>query len=143
MNINLIIGYLEKNEGLVVPENVQFASLDIYNQTADLVGWIDRPTNQKIIETWELIKDNIGLLQVKESLKSYYSNQSFELRNSICADYKLINAGLGVYDETINNKYKQLVIDFRNEFYRLSNLIDAATSKAELQSISPNFPQGV
>jgi len=79
------------------------------------------------------------LNELKTQLKQTYSDMAFEIRSELVPDYKLINAGLGVYSESDILKFKNYITAFRNEYYRLSALIDAATTKEELDLITDNY----
>ena len=68
------------------------------------------------------------------------SQQSFDMREAILPEYNLVNAGLGVYDEATVLSYKLTVQAFRDEFYRVSNLINAAETRSEIDAISISFP---
>ena len=73
---------------------------------------------------------------------------SFQVRNVFLPDYKLINAGIDVYEDDnpgTKLKYKKTVQAFRTEFYRLSGLINSATTNDEIDIIvsGANFPTGI
>jgi len=82
-----------------------------------------------------------SLEEVKASKIQHFSNLAFEKRSIILAEYKLINAGLGVYDETETATIRQIVIDFRTEFYRLKALVEGAGTIAEIELITDNYDE--
>ena len=76
------------------------------------------------------------------------NQMSFNLRNEFLPDYKLINAGIDVYEDESPGtkvKYKNTVKAFRTEFYRLKGLIESAKSNDEIDLIvtNSNFPKGI
>ena len=77
--------------------------------------------------------------EVKISQIQYFSNKAFELREIICPEYKLINASLGLYDETETANIKSIVTQFRTEFYRLKTLVEKATTIQEIEMITDNY----
>jgi len=79
------------------------------------------------------------LEEVKLSKKNTFSQEAFTIRSVLVPDYKLINTALGVYSETDATKYKNYAQAFRNEYYRLVGLIDAATTIEEVNAIEHNY----
>jgi len=79
------------------------------------------------------------LSELKAQQKRLYSDMAFEIRSELVPDYKLINAGLGIYSEADVIKFRNYITAFRTEFYRLSVLIDGATTKEELDLINDNY----
>lgn len=143
IDINSVIGFLEKTENLIVPEGIQFSSFEILFETALRYKWAEVPSKEKIISTWDLIKDEIFLSKKKEEAKSYYSQLSFLLRNELLPDYKILNAAIGIYPEATKIKYSQIVESFRNEYYRISTEIDNAKTIEELKNINENFQRTI
>ncbi len=80
------------------------------------------------------------LAEYKANKVSEFSLLAFDLREAILPEYKLVNAGLGIYDEATVLSYKLTVQAFRDEFYRLSGLIDEATTKEAIDAIEHNYP---
>ena len=68
-----------------------------------------------------------------------FSRMAFDIRNTIYPDYKLINAGLGLYDQITTDKIILTTKAFRDEFYRLKSLVENASSKEELNSIQSQY----
>jgi len=79
------------------------------------------------------------LAEVKANKIQHFSNLSFEKRSIILPEYKLINAGLGIYSEIETANIKQIVVDFRTEFYRLKALIESAETVDEVNEITDNY----
>lgn len=74
-----------------------------------------------------------------ENLKNGYINKislmSFNIRNSKLPEYRISNASIDVYDEATKTSYKNMILDFRTEFYRMKGLIEAAESESEIITI--------
>ena len=80
----------------------------------------------------------------KEKLLASLSRQSFEERRAILPDYKITNALQGVddYPAAVVTSYKNTSNAFRNEYYRIKVLIDAATTEEgiNLALLGVDFP---
>ena len=88
----------------------------------------------------ELIPIYVPTLEDAIRMKvDYYSRMSFENRERLIPEYKLVNASLGIYDEAETHKIQNIVISFRNEFYRLKTLCEACTSIEQLDSIHDEY----
>ena len=61
-----------------------------------------------------------SLDDVKQSKIQYFSSLSFERREEVLPEYKLVNAGLGIYDEEEVVRIVNIVKKYREEFYRCS-----------------------
>lgn len=85
------------------------------------------------VQQWPIAK-------CKPLMKQHFSDLSFEKRTALLPDYKLSNAGLGVYDAATTASILNTVTAFRDEYYRLEGLIDTATTIADLVAIAENFP---
>jgi hypothetical protein len=63
---------------------------------------------------------------------------SLQRYNELCPDYKLKNALTGVYDEILSEEilteYRRISEALRNEFYRVSGLINTAGSTSEVDA---------
>lgn len=96
-------------------------------------------------EVQSLCLSSDSLQDYKLKMIEFLSTQSFVLRQVILPDYKLINASLGIYGEDTKLQYSAIVNSFRNEFYRLRNLIDSAAGLSEIDVIvdSANFPDSL
>ena len=69
-----------------------------------------------------------------------FSDLAFEKRKSFYDDYKLLNAALGsIYTVEVNTDILNCVKAFRDEFYRLQNLVNEARSIEEIDSITDNY----
>lgn len=89
---------------------------------------------------------NEGLLQldeVRQDAINYYSDLAFQKRRELIPDYKVQNAALGIYDDDRIADYKATVKAFRDEFYRVKEMIEKAGSVKEIESIVPNFPEAI
>lgn len=90
---------------------------------------------------WYDVEDPVDKLgYIKEALIRYYSEASFDLRNTVIPDYKLQNAVLGVYDEKTLASYRTTIQRFRDEFYRLKEAIESAKTLEELKAVKADFP---
>ena len=101
--------------------------------------------NEYIVANELIYSDNIDttifdLDDHKKTKIALVSQMAFEKRKLIAPDYKLVNAGLGIYDEATILSYKLTVQAFRDEFYKASDLINAKTSKADVDKIVAEFP---
>ena len=79
---------------------------------------------------------------LEESIKfrvDAFSREAFENRERILPEYKLTNCALSVYDAEETERIKNIVISFRNEFYRLKALCEACTSIEELNAVQSNY----
>jgi hypothetical protein len=83
----------------------------------------------------------LTLEETKEQTIARFSRESFSVRMSIYPDYKLTNAALGVYGETERESAAQLVQAYRDEFYRLKGLVDAAETVDAVAEIEPVWPE--
>ena len=79
------------------------------------------------------------LQELKEQKILEYSELAFEIRRNYIADYKIDNAALGIYDATETSRIKGIIKSFRDEFYRLKQLIEQSVSVEELNLITHNY----
>lgn len=94
------------------------------------------------MSTRELLGEGLLTLEdVKKERIQYFSDLAFEKRRAIVPDYEMLNAALGIYDEQETAALKEIVRAFREEFYRLKNLIKNAATIEEIESIKDNFPE--
>lgn len=92
----------------------------------------------------ELYDDKlITLDEYKQRRLEYFSKLSFEKRKEIIPDYKLMNVGLGIYDETTVTEYRATIQAFREEFYRLKKLVEKAKNTDAVDAITDNYPQTI
>ncbi len=85
----------------------------------------------------------IDLEEYKKMMIDHYSEMSFELREELIPEYKLTNASLGLYDESEKADMTATVEAFRNEFYRIKELIENATSAEVVHAITENYPRSI
>jgi len=78
--------------------------------------------------------------QARARKKREFTAQALALRSALAPDYQLLNAGLGLYDETKAATLKATVNAFRDEVTRLEGLIAAAKSTADLDALTAKFP---
>ena len=115
---------------------------------------LDGEQSPKVIEwlktnSFEVVPFVPMLLEDYKKERIEYVNQlSFQIRDKFLPDYKLINAGIDVYEDEAPGtkvKYKQTVKAFRVEFYRLKGLIESATTNDEVDTIvaSENYPTAI
>ena len=119
--------------GFQEPEETDICILDYSSQRHFNLSL---PMSYNGTEIVEYVKP---LADYKVDALNRYSVLSFTLRQSVCADYKLINSGLGVYEPTETTKIKTLIDDIRTEFYRIKTIIDNATDSSTIDSIVENF----
>lgn len=117
ININLVIGYLEKTENLIVPENVRFSSFEEMYATAQEQNWLDVPIQEKIESTWLLIKDG---LQAEQDLYFAKQNKFSEIDNKFNLAIEQ-----GYYDKDFNIRLKLQDYD-RNSFSQYLNMLKLA-----------------
>lgn len=78
------------------------------------------------------------LEELKPSKINYFSDVAFQQRSDIIPDYKLINAGLGIYDEVETASIAETVRKYRAEYYRCKALVETAQTIEELNNIEFN-----
>ena len=61
---------------------------------------------------------------LKESKIQYFSSHSFEQRGQVLPEYKLVNAGIGIYDDAEVLRITGIVQKYREEFYRCKLAVD-------------------
>jgi hypothetical protein len=92
----------------------------------------------------ELVNDGLlSLDDLKEQAIVGLSDYSFTKRQELLPDYRLQNAMLGVYDEKTVANCRATVQAFRDEFYRVKELIEKAKTVKALKAIEPNFPKKI
>jgi hypothetical protein len=108
----------------------------------------DLAPNQKLVNG-EIVEKTLreqfdeGLLtldQAKQAQIEHYSALAIEQRRRILPDYKLQNAGLGIYDKKRVATYRATVQAYRAEFHRLQALVEQAASIEDLETIMVHFP---
>jgi hypothetical protein len=82
----------------------------------------------------------LTLEQAKQARLEHFSTEAIAQRRHILPDYKLLNAGLGIYDEQTVAGYKATVQAYRDEFHRLEALIEQTDSLDEIESVTARFP---
>ena len=94
---------------------------------------------QEILDC-KLIEPYIPTLEESIRFKvDAFSRESFENRERILPEYKLTNCALGIYDAEETERIRNIVISFRNEFYRLKALCEACTSIEELNAVHNDY----
>ena len=114
-------------------------------------GLVKLEPNQKLVgeeivekTLKELLKEGIITLdEYKSERIDHYSRMAFEKRIAILPDYKLNNVALGIYDEKTTENYKTTVIKFRDEFYRIKNLIEQAKTVKKIDEVKERFPSKI
>lgn len=92
----------------------------------------------------ELIKDGIENLEdYKRQAIERVSAEAFGKRRELIPDFKLGNAALEIYDPQRTADYKATVCAFRDEYHRLKNLVNKATTVEQIQAIAVNFPKEI
>lgn len=92
----------------------------------------------------ELVKDGLAKLEdVKEGAIEHYSALAFGRRAELIPEYKLQNAALGVYEESVVAQYRDTVKAFRDEFYRIKGEIEKAKKVEDIERIQERFPKAL
>jgi hypothetical protein len=92
----------------------------------------------------EMLGDgSMTLDEVKQRKIQYFSDLAFEKRRLILPDYKLQNALFGIYGKQPATNYRDTVLAFRDEFYRLKALVEQAKSFDEIEAVAENFPKEI
>jgi|GEM_PF-1872800 len=92
----------------------------------------------------ELVADGfLDIEVVKKEKIRWLSEESFAKRRELIPDFKLQNALFGVYDEDRISIYRDTINAFRNEFFRVKELVIHARSVEEIESITARFPTEV
>ncbi|MBS4000735.1 MAG: hypothetical protein KGZ71_09675 [Desulfobulbaceae bacterium] len=135
MNLNQVIVEWSKRTGKAIPEGVRFRNYATMEETANEVGWVGYPSFEECNSLWNEMSDVWNLEQYKETCIAKVSEMSFELRQRIYPDYKLMNASIGLYfaEETYN--ITRVCNEFREEFYRLKEAISSAKTIEEVNEI--------
>ena len=71
------------------------------------------------------------LKQRKAELVKSLSSRALDERRAVMPDYKLQNAALGIYDSATTAAIKSKCEAYRNEFYRVKELIEASGTYEE------------
>jgi hypothetical protein len=72
-----------------------------------------------------------------------FSDLSLKGRYTFLPDYKIQNGLLGIYDGQTTANIKYTLEVFRNEFYRLKELVETAQSLTEVLAIQANYPREI
>jgi hypothetical protein len=72
-----------------------------------------------------------------------FSDLSLQIRDSFLPDYKIQNALMGIYDEAATANIKYTIEVFREEFYRLQALVEAARNLSEVMAIRECYPRAI
>lgn len=104
------------------------------------IGTVEGTNPEYAIEHCQDFQMSVIDLDMRKSMIiSEASQLSFDKRNEVLPDYKLINAGLGIYSETEKQNIVSKVQAYRNEYYRIKSLIDNATTLAECEAVVFGF----
>jgi hypothetical protein len=131
-------GYEEKIEFKTIKELVQ----DQIITRDDIPRMIE--SKEITLSSEELLNDELITFAYYQELKiKEFSDLSLTIRGDFLPDYKIQNALLGIYDEQTTANIKYTVATFRNEFYRLKALVEAAHSLMEVLAIQANYPREI
>lgn len=86
-------------------------------------------------------KGLIDLAEYKRRRIEEFSELSFELREEIIPDYKLVNASMNIYSESEKLNFQATVQAFRDEFYRLQKLVEDAPDIGAVRAIKEDYPR--
>jgi hypothetical protein len=81
----------------------------------------------------------IDLAEYKRRKLDECSELSFELREEIVPEYKLVNSALGIYDEEEANRIKATVQAFREEYYIMERQVEAAKDVLKIQAATESY----
>ncbi len=127
-------------------EDEKIVEKTIQEQVAD--GTIQLKSNQKldgpqIVDKTDremLEEELITLDEYKQERLNYFSNLAFETRIAFLPDYKIQNAGIGVYDETKTAAIKNTVQAFKDEFNRIKEAIEGAADLEAIDAVTAAYP---
>lgn len=128
---NRIIGFMNKlDEELysypqLTVEQSQF--YETYNCTLNEV--LNLKLNDKV---------QPSLDDVKQSKIQYFSSISFEYREQVLPEYKMVNAGLGIYNAEEVARIVDIVKKYREEYYRCKTAVEQATTIEQIEAIEYN-----
>lgn len=128
-------------------ENEVIAQKSLHEQLKE--GLIKLGPNQRIVDdqivTYSIKKMvDQGLIDFNEYKKrkiEEFSELSFEIRETLIPEYKLVNVGLNIYDENETDSIKATIQAFRKEFYRLKVAIEKAKTVKEVEAVKEKFPR--
>jgi hypothetical protein len=83
------------------------------------------------------------IAQARERTLRWFSDMSMALRRQLIPDHQLLNAGIGIYEESQVQSYRDTVQAFRDEYSRLQIAVGNAKSVKELEAITPSFPTAI
>lgn len=83
----------------------------------------------------------LDLDAIKADLTRACTQLALESRSKLLPDYKLQNAAIGVYPEEQIASFRATIDAFRAEVHRLEELIQGATTLADLRKLAPRFPE--
>lgn len=81
------------------------------------------------------------LPDVKAQRIATYSQMALDIRRQVYDDWQYINAVANLYDAEKNAKIIAMNKAFRDEYYRLENLVNAATTIEEIEQIENKFDE--
>lgn len=81
------------------------------------------------------------LADVKAQRIQSYSQQALDIRRAVYDDWQYINAVAGIYDAEKNAKIIAVNKAFRDEYYRLESLVNAAPTIEEIELIENKFDE--
>lgn len=80
------------------------------------------------------------ITRLRERKKKEITNRALFARSQLLPDYKLLNAGLGLYDDARVAAIRATVDAFRDEVNRVEAQIAKAKSAKELEAVHALFP---
>ncbi len=85
--------------------------------------------------TYEIIEETLD--QIKARKLKWLSEESLRMRelSPYGEEYRVANSALGIYDTATIAKVKEVHLRFRNNFYRLVNVVNACNTEAEVNDI--------
>jgi hypothetical protein len=108
---------------------------DIINRSSSFFEVSERPNRYCV---WNGQSWVLDVLVKKNEAIEEISAMSFVMRNKIVPDYKLVNAALGIYSDSEKQSFFNVVSAFRNEFYRLKEMIESSSTIEEIDDIVKN-----
>ena len=100
--------------------------------------------DRKVPATGQALNSHNGICQtLKKRAIHHYSDLAFTRRKALIPDYKLQNAGLGIYDADLASTYQVTVKAFRDEFYRIKAEIEKAKTVEAVEAVKANYPEAI
>jgi hypothetical protein len=129
-------GYDEKVVSKTLKEQVQ----DNIIHLSEIPELIENKTIN--VPPEELLQDELVTFDYYKKLKiDQFSQMAFDIRNDFLPDYKIQNALIGIYGETMEADIRTTIQVFRDEFYNLKKQVEEAKDMETIVAIRENYPR--